>query len=84
MTYGYHILQLCFKHTAFPQSAPFWPIPPDSPNPMPSSSLLVLYPCGAAGHNTPVEVFRGANRNDSVGVCEGGKNADPVYRLAQF
>lgn len=34
-----------------------------------------------AGHHKPVKVLRGANRNDSIGICESGEHTDPVYRI---
>lgn len=41
-----------------------------SPVPCPSECL----------NNTPVEVLRSTNRNDSVGICQAGENADPRWK----
>lgn len=91
MTYGDHILQLRFKHTAIAQSAFCPAVPPKhSQIHVPKLSTRSFngnetspLPKGfnERGHHGPVEVLRGANRNDSIGVCESGEYADPVYGI---
>ena len=39
---------------------------------------ILLSNSGEGGYDAPVEILRGANRNDGICICEGREDADPV------